>query len=124
MREEYNSVLLTLAEADKIDPFGQYRYIGKTQISAWPIYRSISRNDLQHCLLLICEERLLSRELIWLRIHQVDQNESFKDGHLIKSFELFKLTIWLLSSKKTNAWVMLCKLFVIKGLTFRQCKNP
>jgi len=31
MREEYNSVLSTPTEADKI---GRYRYIGKTQISA------------------------------------------------------------------------------------------
>jgi len=34
MREEYNSVLSTLTEADKIGRFGRYRYIGKTQISA------------------------------------------------------------------------------------------
>jgi len=32
MREEYNSVLSTTNEADKIGRFG--RYIGKTQISA------------------------------------------------------------------------------------------
>jgi len=42
MREEYNSVLSTPTEADKIGQFGRYRYIGKTQISARPIYRSIS----------------------------------------------------------------------------------
>jgi len=34
MREEYNSVLSTSAEADKIGRFGRYRYIAKTQISA------------------------------------------------------------------------------------------
>jgi len=34
MCEECNSVLLTPTEADKIGHFGQYRYIGKTQISA------------------------------------------------------------------------------------------
>jgi len=33
MREEYNSVLSTPIEADNIGCFGQYRYIGKTQIS-------------------------------------------------------------------------------------------
>ena len=34
MREEDNSVLSTPTEADKIGPFGRYRYIGETQISA------------------------------------------------------------------------------------------
>jgi len=29
MREEYNSVLPTPTEADKISRFGRYRYIGK-----------------------------------------------------------------------------------------------
>jgi len=29
MREEYNSVLSTLTEADNIGRFGRYRYIGK-----------------------------------------------------------------------------------------------
>jgi len=33
MREEYNSVLSTPTEADKIGRFGRYRYIGKIQIS-------------------------------------------------------------------------------------------
>jgi len=32
MREEYNSVLSTPTEADKIGRFRRYRYIGKTQI--------------------------------------------------------------------------------------------
>ena len=32
MREEYNSVLLTPTEADKIGRFGWYWYVGKTQI--------------------------------------------------------------------------------------------
>jgi len=32
MREEYNSILSTPAEADKIGCFGRYRCIGKTQI--------------------------------------------------------------------------------------------
>ena len=41
MREEYNSVLSTLTEADKIGRFGRYRYIGKTQISADYIGRSL-----------------------------------------------------------------------------------
>jgi len=50
MREEYNSVLSTPAEADKIGRFGRYRYIGKTQISARPIYRSISKHNLKNCL--------------------------------------------------------------------------
>jgi len=34
MREENNSVLSTPTEADTIGRFGQYRYIGETQISA------------------------------------------------------------------------------------------
>jgi len=34
MREEYNSVLSTPTEVNKIGRFGRYRYIGKTQISA------------------------------------------------------------------------------------------
>jgi len=34
MREEYNKVLSTPTEADKISHFGRYRYINKTQISA------------------------------------------------------------------------------------------
>jgi len=42
MREEYNSVLSTPTEADKIGHFGRYRYIGKIKISARPIYRLIS----------------------------------------------------------------------------------
>jgi len=45
MREEYNSVLTTPTEANEFNHFGQYQYIGKTQISArpiWPIYQSIS----------------------------------------------------------------------------------
>jgi len=46
MREEYSSVLSTPTEADKIGRFGRYRYIGKTQMSARPIYRSISSADL------------------------------------------------------------------------------
>jgi len=33
MREEYNSVLSTPTEADKIGRFGRYRYIGQTEIS-------------------------------------------------------------------------------------------
>jgi len=47
MREEYNSVLSTPAEADNIGRFGRYRYIGEAQISAWLIYRSMSTlNDI------------------------------------------------------------------------------
>jgi len=38
MRGEYNSVLSTPTEADKIGRFGRYRYTGK------PIYRSISNS--------------------------------------------------------------------------------
>jgi len=34
MCEEYNSVLSTPTEADKISSFGRYRYIIETQISA------------------------------------------------------------------------------------------
>jgi len=34
MREEYNSILSTTPEADKIGRFGQHRYICKTQILA------------------------------------------------------------------------------------------
>jgi len=34
MREEYSSVLSTSTEANNISRFDQYRYIGKTQISA------------------------------------------------------------------------------------------
>jgi len=34
MREDYNSVLSTPTEADKIGHFGQYPYIVKTQIFA------------------------------------------------------------------------------------------
>jgi len=45
MRKEYNSVLLTPTEADKIGCFGWYRYIGETQISARYIGLSpINRN--------------------------------------------------------------------------------
>jgi len=46
MREEYNGVLSTPNEADKIGHFGRYRYIGKTQISA----RYISQADISVCL--------------------------------------------------------------------------
>jgi len=42
MREEYNSVLSILTEADEIGRFGQYQYIGKTQILA----RYISQTDI------------------------------------------------------------------------------
>ena len=41
MRDEYNRVLSTPTEADKIGRFGRYRYIGKTQISADYIGRSL-----------------------------------------------------------------------------------
>ena len=34
MREEYNNVLSTPTEVDKISRFGRYQYIGETQISA------------------------------------------------------------------------------------------
>jgi len=34
VHEEYNSILSTITEADKIGCFGRYRYISKTQISA------------------------------------------------------------------------------------------
>jgi len=34
MNEEYNSVLSTPTDADKIGRFGRYQYVGKTQISA------------------------------------------------------------------------------------------
>jgi len=34
MHEEYNSVLSTPTEADKIGRFGRHQYIGKTKISA------------------------------------------------------------------------------------------
>jgi len=34
MREKYNRVLSTPAEADKISRLGRYLYTGKTQISA------------------------------------------------------------------------------------------
>jgi len=54
MREEYDSVLSTPAEADKIGRFGRYRYIGKTQISAryigQAVYRCISEHNLENCL--------------------------------------------------------------------------
>jgi len=39
MHEEYNSVVSIPSEAENISHFGRYRYIGKTQISARPIYR-------------------------------------------------------------------------------------
>jgi len=52
MREEYNSILSTPTEADKIGRFGRYRYIGKFQIlahiSAMLIYRSISNYYTQY----------------------------------------------------------------------------
>jgi len=37
MHEEYNSILTTTAEANKIGWFDRYWYISKTQISAWYI---------------------------------------------------------------------------------------
>ena len=42
MLEVYTSILSTPAEADKIGRFGRYRYIGETQISVRPTYRSVS----------------------------------------------------------------------------------
>jgi len=44
MCEEYNSVLSTPAEADKIGRFGRHRYIGQA------VYRSISKHSLENCL--------------------------------------------------------------------------
>jgi len=38
----------------------------------------------------------LSRKSPKQRIYRVDQYESFEDGHVIKLFNLFELTIWLL----------------------------
>jgi len=35
MCKEYNSGLSTPTEADKLGRFGRYRYIGKTEISAY-----------------------------------------------------------------------------------------
>jgi len=60
MREEYNSVLSTLAEADKIGRFGRYQYIGKTQISAGPIYQSISKHNLENYLQQISIQTVLT----------------------------------------------------------------
>jgi len=60
------------------------------------------QNDLQHCLLLACQESLLSRELIRLIKMKV-----FEDGHLIKSFELFEFTIWLLVQGKKHMELIL-----------------
>jgi len=54
MREEYNRVLSTPAEIDKIGRFGRYRYIDKTQISAryigQAVYQCISEHSLENCL--------------------------------------------------------------------------
>jgi len=44
MREEYNSVLLTPSETDKISCFSRYRYISKTQISADYVGLSLIKN--------------------------------------------------------------------------------
>jgi len=43
MREEYNSVLSTRTDADKISHFGRYRYIGKSQMLAADISVSIQK---------------------------------------------------------------------------------
>jgi len=45
MGEEYNSVLSTPTDVDRIGRFGRYRYIGKTQISADYVGRGLSLVD-------------------------------------------------------------------------------
>jgi len=49
MCEEYNNVLSTPAEADKIVRFGRYQYISKTQTSA-KLYIGLTLNTTLNCL--------------------------------------------------------------------------
>jgi len=51
-------------------------------------------------------------------MYQADENRSFEAAHLIKSFELFELTICLLE-QETKAWVIFYNLFfVLNRLVF------
>jgi len=48
MHEEYSSVLSTPTEANKIGCFGQYRYVGETQVLAWYINLSLIKSEYKH----------------------------------------------------------------------------
>jgi len=51
-------------------------------------------------------------------MYQADENKSFKGADLIKSFELFKLTIWLLEQENKNMGNILQDIFCIKQTGF------
>jgi len=62
----------------------------------------------------------LSRKAPKQRIYKVDQDASVEDGHLIKSFELFELTIWLLEQENPCMGKYCAILLAIKRLAFHQ----
>jgi len=51
-------------------------------------------------------------------MYQADENKSFEDAHLIKSFELFELTIWLLEQRNKSMGNILQYVFCIKQTGF------
>jgi len=51
-------------------------------------------------------------------MYQADENKSFEAAHLIKSFELFELTIWLLEQENKSMGNILQYIFVLNRLVF------
>ena len=45
-------------------------------------------------------------------MYQADENKSFEAAHLIKSFELFELTIWLLEQENKSIGNILQYIFL------------
>jgi len=45
-------------------------------------------------------------------MYQADENKSFEAAHLIKSFELFELTIWLLEQENKSMGNILQYIFL------------
>ena len=96
MREEYDSVLSTPTEADKIGRFGRYRYIGETQISARPIYRSI-------CIKVRCFHFRCSFDVT------VIERKSFTNFRYyccFRSFYLLNATFVTAVSLSFSAWIL------------------
>jgi len=51
-------------------------------------------------------------------MHQADENKSFEDAHLIKSFELFEFSIWLLEQENKSMGNIYNMFFVLNRLVF------
>jgi len=63
------------------------------------------QDNLQHWLLLACQQILLAQNL---SDRQKWKFWSWGFNQVISWFELFELTIWLLVCEKTSAWILQC----------------